>query len=81
MLASNGGAVAVLTSSGLNQPAPQTSLDAAVVQSIFDDKAAAVGDALVNAKSSIIDTDVRRTIILFGDPAMKVKQPPGTNAH
>ncbi len=32
MLAPNGGAVAVLASSGLNQPPPQTKLDALVVQ-------------------------------------------------
>ena len=32
LLAPNGGAVAVLASTGLNQPAPQTKLDALVVQ-------------------------------------------------
>jgi hypothetical protein len=82
VLARNGGGVAVLASSGLNQPAPQTKLDTMVVQSIFGGKAVTVGDALVGAKANINDPDVRRTFILFGDPAMKVKQPPtSTNTH
>ncbi|MBZ5689567.1 MAG: DUF11 domain-containing protein [Acidobacteriia bacterium] len=75
ILAPNGGGVAVLTSSGLNQPAPQTDLDAMVVQSAFGANGMALGDAIVKAKSNIADPDVRRTFVLFGDPAMKVKQP------
>jgi len=75
MLSPNGGASAVVASSGLNQPAPQTILDAMIVQSIFTSKGATVGEALVTAKSGISDTDVRRTFILFGDPAMKIKSP------
>jgi uncharacterized repeat protein (TIGR01451 family) len=74
MLASNGGAVAVLASSGLNQPLPQTNLDALVVQNALTTKGATLGDAIVKAKSHISDPDVRRTFILFGDPAMQVKQ-------
>jgi hypothetical protein len=34
-----------------------------------------LGDAIVTAKSHISDLDVRRTFVLFGDPAMQVKQP------
>jgi uncharacterized repeat protein (TIGR01451 family) len=75
MLASNGGAVGVFTSSGLNQPAPQTNLDALVVQNVFSVKGATLGDAIVKAKSQISDSDVRRTFVLFGDPAMQVKLP------
>ena len=75
LLAPNGGAVAVFASSGLNQPAPQTDLDAMVVQSAFGANGTALGDAIVKAKSNIADPDVRRTFVLFGDPAMKVKQP------
>ncbi|HKV78413.1 MAG TPA: C25 family cysteine peptidase [Candidatus Sulfotelmatobacter sp.] len=73
ILAPNGGGVAVLASSGLNQPTPQTDLDAMVVQSMFTAKGMALGDAIVTAKSNIADPDVRRTFVLFGDPAMKVK--------
>ncbi len=80
MLASNGGAVAVLASSGLNQPPPQTNLDAFVVQSALATKGTKLGDAIVKAKSHIGDPDVRRTFILFGDPAMQVKQSTATAA-
>ena len=61
LLASNGGAVAVLASSGLNQPPPQTQLDTLVVQGALNTKGATLGDAIVKAKSKISDADVRRT--------------------
>jgi uncharacterized repeat protein (TIGR01451 family) len=75
LLAPNGGAVAVLASSGLNQPPPQTQLDSLVVQGALNAKGTTLGDAIVKAKSKISDADVRRTFILFGDPAMQMKQP------
>jgi uncharacterized repeat protein (TIGR01451 family) len=75
MLAPNGGAVGVLASSGLNQPSPQTKLDALVVQGAMNGQGTTLGDAIVKAKSHIGDLDVRRTFILLGDPAMRVKQP------
>jgi hypothetical protein len=78
MVASNGGAVAVLASSGLNQPPAQIKLDALVVHNALHEKGTSLGDAIVEAKSHIADADVRRTFILFGDPAMKVKQSPMT---
>ena len=74
MLAQNGGAVAVLASSGLNQPLPQTNVDALVVQNAISAKETTLGDAIVKAKSKISDPDVRRTFVLFGDPAMQVKR-------
>jgi hypothetical protein len=77
MLAPQGGGVAVLASSGLNQPAPQTAVDASIVQNAFNAHAR-IGDAIVSAKASITDPDVRKTYILFGDPAMQVKQPAAT---
>jgi hypothetical protein len=80
MLSSSGGAVAVLASSGLNQPPPQTNLDAFVVQNALTAKGTALGDAIVKAKSHIGDPDVRRTFILFGDPAMQVKHSSATAA-
>jgi uncharacterized repeat protein (TIGR01451 family) len=74
MLAPNGGAVAVLASSGLNQPGPQTQLDKLVVQSAFSSTRPTLGDSILKAKSKIADGDVRRTFVLFGDPAMQVKK-------
>jgi hypothetical protein len=73
MLAPNGGASAVLASSGLNQAPPQAALDALIVQSALGGKGTTLGDSIISAKSNITDPDVRRTYILFGDPAMKVK--------
>jgi uncharacterized repeat protein (TIGR01451 family) len=81
MLAPNGGAVAVLASSGLNQPAPQTSLDELIVQSALNPPYLALGDAILKAKSGITDLGVRKTYNLLGDPAMQIK-PQGKNpAH
>jgi uncharacterized repeat protein (TIGR01451 family) len=74
LLAPNGGAVAVLASSGLNQSPPQTNLDAMVVQGAIAAKGTRLGDAILKAKSNISDPDTRRTFVLFGDPAMQVKQ-------
>jgi uncharacterized repeat protein (TIGR01451 family) len=79
LLAPNGGAVAVLASSGLNQPAPQTQLDRLVVGNAFT-KGSTLGESIVKAKSQISDEDVRRTFILFGDPAMQIKQPAASAA-
>jgi Peptidase family C25 len=81
LLAPNGGAAAVLASSGLNQPQPETNLDSLVVQNIFGTRRTTLGDAIVKAKAQISDPDVRKTFLLFGDPAMQVKQSTGTTAR
>jgi hypothetical protein len=75
LLAPNGGAVAVLASSGLTQPAPQTQLDLLVVGKALTNDRPTLGESLLKAKSQISDPDVRRTYLLFGDPAMQIKQP------
>jgi hypothetical protein len=79
LTAPNGGAVAVLASSGLNQPVPQTRLDALVVQRALSADRPTLGDSILKAKAQIGDASVRRTYVLFGDPAMRIKQP--TLAH
>ncbi len=81
VLAPNGGAVAALASSGLNQAPPQTTLDLLVVQNALSAKGTTLGAAIVKAKSQITDPDVRRTFILFGDPALQVKQPATAAGH
>ncbi len=75
LLAPNGGGAAVLASSGLNQAPPQTLLNTLIVSSGFKDGSVTLGDSIMQAKAGISDLDVRRTYILFGDPAMKVKVP------
>ncbi len=74
LLAPNGGAVAVLASTGLNQAPPQTNLDLLVIENALHGKNT-LGDSILKAKSHIGDRDVRETFVLFGDPAMQVKQP------
>jgi uncharacterized repeat protein (TIGR01451 family) len=75
MLAPDGGAVAVLASSGLNQAAPQTILDKLVVQSAMGLSQLPLGDAITKAKAGITDFSVRKTYNLLGDPAMQIKPP------
>ncbi|MGD0758118.1 MAG: C25 family cysteine peptidase [Candidatus Sulfotelmatobacter sp.] len=82
ILAPNGGGVAVLASSGLNQAPPQAKLDMLVVKSVLSSSQPTLGDAIIAAKSQISDAVVRKTYILFGDPAMQVKPPvPGAPAN
>lgn len=78
MLAPNGGAVAVLASSGLNLPAPQTQLNKLIVQNALHAPYPALGDAILQAKSAVNDPGMRKTYNLLGDPAMKIK-PPATH--
>ena len=81
LLAPNGGAVAVVASTGLNQPAPQTTLDTLGVQNALNANATTLGESIVKAKSQISDLDVRKTFVLLGDPAMQVKQPASNPAR
>ena len=81
MLAPNGGAVAVLASSGLNQATPQTILDRFVVQGALGHSQLALGDAILKAKAGITDLAVRKTYNLLGDPAMQIKLPGSTASH
>jgi hypothetical protein len=75
MLAPNGGAVAVVSSSGLNLPDPQTVLNAAIVKTAMHPPYPAIGDAIIQGKLAMTDPDVRNTFNLLGDPAMKIKKP------
>jgi hypothetical protein len=51
------------------------------VQNALSGKALTLGESIVKAKSQIGDPDVRKTYILFGDPAMQIKQPAGAAAR
>jgi uncharacterized repeat protein (TIGR01451 family) len=73
LLNSQGGAVAVVASSGLTDAQPQARLDRSLVQALFQNGGATLGDALVQAKASIKTKDVRRTYLLFGDPLLRLK--------
>jgi hypothetical protein len=71
--APNGGAVAVWASSGLTDASPQSNINQAMVKALYGAQPMTIGQAAAAAKKATTDLDVRRTWILFGDPAMKLQ--------
>ncbi|MGB9512434.1 MAG: C25 family cysteine peptidase [Candidatus Acidiferrum sp.] len=80
ILAPNGGAVAVWASSGFTDEPPQASMDLALLQQLATNPDAPLGLMILRAKSGTLDNDVRRTWILFGDPAMKFHFAPSASS-
>lgn len=78
LLAPNGGAAAVWASSGFTTQPPQASMNQALLQILKNNPATPLGTAILKAKSGVTDSDVRRTWILFGDPAMPLQLPPAS---
>ena len=72
LLAPNGGGVAVWASSGFTEQAPQASMNQAFLVQFATQPNESLGRIILQAKSGTTDNDVRRTWILFGDPAMKI---------
>jgi hypothetical protein len=81
LLAPNGGAVAVWASSGFTDQAPQATMNQALLQQFSATPNASIGRMILQSKSAITDKDVRRSWILFGDPAMKFQMPPMTSKN
>jgi hypothetical protein len=75
LLAPNGGAVAVWASSGFTTAPPQAAMDQALLHILKANPSISLGRAVLEAKSGVTDRDVRRTWILFGDPAMHLQLP------
>ena len=50
-------------------------MDQALLQILKANPAISLGRAVLEAKSGVTDQDVRRTWILFGDPAMHLQLP------
>ncbi len=73
LLTPDGGAVAVWASSGFTDAAPQAGMDRALIQMLAGNPNISLGAAILQAKQLTADSDVRRTWILFGDPAMRVQ--------
>jgi hypothetical protein len=71
--ASNGGAVAVWASSGLTEPVGQSVIDQQLIQLLFGGQRLTLGEAVAKAKAAVSDMDIRRTWILLGDPATRLK--------
>jgi hypothetical protein len=70
--APQGGAVAVWASSALTEPSSQLVLDQALYRHLFQGPAITIGEAAAKAKAEVADEDVRRSWILFGDPALRL---------
>ncbi|GEM_PF-924656 len=76
MKAERGGAIAVWASSGLTEPALQEMMNQELYRALFeagDKPLDRLGDAILRARSAVQNRDIRRTWILFGDPAMRLK--------
>jgi hypothetical protein len=67
----NGGAVGVWALSTLTEPRGQAAANAALVDALA--RGATLGEATIAAQRATGDPDVRRTLLLFGDPAMKMR--------
>ena len=74
MEAPGGGALAVWASSGLTDSGTQATMNQALIKALFGTQPMSLGEAAATAKTAVTDPDVRRTWILFGDPATKLQQ-------
>jgi hypothetical protein len=73
MRAELGGAVAVWASSGLTYPDQQHLIHQELIRQLLSSGTITIGQAAARAKAATGDQDVRRTWILFGDPATRLK--------
>jgi hypothetical protein len=71
--AERGGAVAVWASSALTPSSAQMPLNQAAVRLLSQEKGLTLGEAIVRAKASVADGEVRRSWVLLGDPATRIK--------
>jgi len=67
------GAVAVWASSSLTSPEVQLPADEVLLQALLANGDVRLGDAVLAALKSSFTPDIRKTFILFGDPAMRVR--------
>ena len=68
----SGGAVAVWSSTGETVPTDQILMDQKALGLLFSKPETSLGDAMLQAKASVSDPDVRRTWVLFGDPTTRL---------
>lgn len=73
LLKANGGAAAVWASTAQCEPTAQEALNQELYRLLFSGTPITVGEAAARAKQVVADGDVRRSWILFGDPAMRLK--------
>jgi predicted extracellular nuclease len=76
MKAERGGAIAVWASSGMALPGGQSLLNQQFYKVLFEAGNAsgrALGDVTLRAKATVMDENIRRTWILFGDPTTRLR--------
>lgn len=73
LMKASGGAVAVWASSGMTDPAAQQVMNQQAVQMLFNGSSLTIGEITAQAKAVTQNADVRRTWILLGDPATRIK--------
>lgn len=74
--APNGGAVAVWASSSVTSSATQSLVNEELFRLIFQGAYAHLGEAVAAAKRVVTSSDLRRSWIFFGDPAMRLASAP-----
>ena len=57
----------------MTTPEAQALMNQELYRQLFRNRGTALGDAIKSAKAAISDRDVRRSWILLGDPAMRLK--------
>ena len=69
----NGGAVAVFGSSTLTEPDQQAVMNRELFSQLFNYPGITIGEACMRSKNIVLDQDVKKSWMLFGDPSMKLK--------
>jgi Peptidase family C25 len=75
LIKTEGGAIAVWSSSGMTYPDEQSAMNRALYGLLFggDARQKTVGEIVVRAKEATSNSDIRRTWILIGDPTTKIR--------
>jgi len=63
----------VWASSGMTEPGGQLKMNQELVRLLFSPEGLTIGEAAMKAKRAVSDKDIRRTWILFGDPATRLR--------
>ncbi|HKP12669.1 MAG TPA: C25 family cysteine peptidase, partial [Blastocatellia bacterium] len=75
LMKSQGGAVAVWSSSGMSTPGEQARMNAELYKVLFGEggQGLTLGEAISRAKMAAADDDMRKTWTLIGDPSMRLR--------
>jgi hypothetical protein len=73
LLRANAGAAAVWASTAQCEPVGQALMNQELYRQLFNGSIVTLGEATARAKQAVSDPDIRRTWILFGDPAARLR--------